>query len=66
MMDTDYVQPKRIGRPPKDGKETMTQTALRLSVDLLNFYRGFNDPSDHMRRALEEYRSRRNGHNDVA
>lgn len=69
-MDTDWrmgiAQPKRLGRPPKDGKETMAQTALRMPVDLLKFYRGFNDPSDHMRRALEEYRSSRNGHNDVA
>jgi Arc/MetJ-type ribon-helix-helix transcriptional regulator len=32
----------------------------------MDFYRGFENASDAMREALEEYRSSRNGHNDVA
>ena len=64
MMDN--VQPKRPGRPPKDGENNMVQTSLRLPADLMDFYRGFENASDAMREALEEYRSSCNSHNDAA
>lgn len=54
----DNVQPKRIGRPPKDGEARMVQTALRMPIDLFKFYHEFDDPADHMRRALERYQDR--------
>lgn len=52
----DNVQPKRIGRPFKDGKNKMYSTALRLPADLHAFYHSLDNASDHMRRALEAYR----------
>jgi hypothetical protein len=56
MTDTDNMQPKSPGRPPKDGIAKMVQTAVRLPVDLHAFYRSFENTSDAMRVALEAYR----------